>query len=292
MCAGFGCFLGMSSDAAVFYVPTLEKLRAATYLDIVPPLGEPQEVERVAMLVVQAALVRRTSWTEEVQNAPGYLQRGEPPPPVDDQPRHHVRIDERLGGATCLACLDRPGFRRCRVCGGRGRIMNDTQLCSCKAGWVPCANCGGHVQIERVRLRYFSDTPAYLNEAYMPTHIAQNGGLFSLETFMEKDLNLVRTPPEELRCHDLTGEVQGTAYRGGNKKIRPSFHGHDFGDSIDLALAGLAAAGAGAKVARYQVRAYAWPFLHLQWADGRHWAVYTDRSGSIRVFRGRRPGES
>lgn len=280
----------MSSEAVSVYLPTLEKLRAAPLFDGGIPAGEPIEIERLAMLVVQAALVRRTSWTEEVTNAPGYLQRGEPPPPVDDQPRHHVRIDERLGGGACLACMERRGFRRCRVCGGRGRIMNDTLICSCTNGWVPCSNCGGKGETDRVRLRYYSDTPAYLNEAYMPTHIAQNPALFRLETFMEEELNMLKTPPEELRCHDLTGEVAGTAYRGGQKKLRPQFHGYDFGDAIEQALAGLAAAGAGANVARYQVRAYAWPFLRLRWEDRPNLVTYINRMGSVCVFRGVKTG--
>jgi hypothetical protein len=244
------------------------------------------EVERLVMLVVQAALVRRTSWTEEVTNAPGYLQRGEPPPPIDDEPRHHVRIDERLGGVSCLACVERPGFRKCRVCGGRGRILSDNWLCSCTAGWITCPTCGGKQQSDRVRLRYYSDMPAFLNEAYIPTHIAQNPGLFRLETVMEDELTILRAPPEDLRCHDLTGEVVGTAYRGGQKTVRPQFHGHDFGDTIERALEGLAAAGAGAQVARYQVRAYAWPFLRLRWLGHPNYVTYIDRTGEARVFRG------
>lgn len=287
------CFFAeMSSDAATVYLPTLEKFRAAaTFNELEIPPSEPDEIERLAMLVVQAALVRRTSWVEEVTNAPGYLQRGEPPPPVDDQPRHHVRIDERLGGGVCLACMERRGFRKCRVCGGRGRIMNDNYLCSCTAGWIPCATCGGKGETDRVRLRYYSDTPAYLNEAYMPRHIAQNPALFRLETCMEEELNMLKTPPEELRCHDLTGEVAGTAYRGGNKVVRPHFHGHDFGDTIDQAMAGLSAAGAGANVARYQVRAYAWPFLRLRWSGHANIVTYIDRQGQMRLFQGTMMGD-
>ena len=280
----------MSSDAPAYH-PTLDKLRAAPLLDADILPTEPNEVERLAMLVVQAALVRRTSWTEEVTNAPGYLQRGAPPPPVDDQPRHHVRIDERLGGGQCLACTERVGFRKCRVCGGRGRIMQDNYLCSCAAGWIPCATCGGKGETDRVRLRYYSDAPAYLNEAYMPGHIAQNPSLFYLKTVMVEDLNILRTPPEELRCHDLTGEVSGTAYRGGQKVVRPHFHGHDFGDTIDQALAGLSAAGAGATVARYQVRAYAWPFLRLRWSGHPNIVAYIDRTGQPRVFQGTTSGD-
>ncbi len=278
----------MSSDSVNAYLPTLQKLRAAAALSgIELPSEEPAESERLAMLVVQAALVRRTSWTEEVTNAPGYLQRGEPPPPVDDQARHHVRIDERLGGGSCLACLDRPGFRKCRVCGGRGRILGDKMLCSCTTGWITCPTCGGKQQIEHVRLRYYSDIPAFLNEAYMPAHIAQQPSLFHLEKVMEKELTMLVTPPEELRCYDLTGEVVGTAYRGGSKKLRPLFHGHDFGDAIDQGLAGLAAAGAGAQVARYQVRAYAWPFLRLLWPGFPDLVTYVDRLGTMRLFFGR-----
>jgi hypothetical protein len=137
-----------------------------------------------------------------------------------------------------------------------------------------------------VRLRYYSDVPAYLNEAYMPRHIAQNPSLFRLETFMEEDLNILRALPEELRCHDLSGEVTGTAYRGGQKVVRPHFHGHDFGDTIDQALAGLSAAGAGATVARYQVRAYAWPFLRLRWSGHQNIVTYIDRTGRARLFQG------
>ena len=276
----------MSSTAVSAYLPTLEKLRRSLVSDDEIPARDPDQIEPLAMLVVQAALIRRTSWTEDVPNAPGYLQRGEPPPPADDQPRHHVRIDERLGGGPCTACAERRGFQKCRVCGGRGRIMNDTYICSCKYGWVSCATCGGTGETTRVRLRYYSDKPAYLNEAYMPRHIAQNPSLFSLERVMEESLSLLKTPPEELRCHDLTGEVAGTAYRGGQKVVRPQFHGHDFGDTIDQALAGLSAAGAGANVARFQVRAYAWPFLRLRWVGHPAFATYIDRQGLPQLFRG------
>jgi hypothetical protein len=277
----------MSSAAVTAYLPTIEKLRSASYVDAEIPSVNPAQTECLALLVVHAALVRRTSWTEEVSTAPGYLQRGEPPSPNDYEVRHHVRIDERLGGVACLACTERPGFRRCRVCGGRGRILNDNWLCSCTAGWITCSSCGGEQKSERVRLRYYSDTPAFLVEAYMPMHIAQKPSLFRLESVMEEDLLLKSALPEELRCHDLTGEVVGTAYRGGQRTVRPTFHGHDFGDTIDQALAGLSAVGAGANVVRYQIHAYAWPFLRLRWEDHPELVTYIDRQGSVRVFQGR-----
>lgn len=274
----------MSSEPAAAYLPTIEKLRRAPWFNFEVPSSEPEEVERLTMLVVQAALIRRTSWTEEVTSASPTLLRVEPPIPNDYEPRHHVRIDQMLGGGTCTACLERPGMRKCRVCGGRGRIMNDNYLCSCNSGWVQCPTCGGKAQTERVVLRYYSDNPAFLNEAYMPTHVSQNPAFFRLESFLETKLSLQQTPPEELRCHDLTGEVAGTAYRGGHKIVRPTFHGHDFGDTIDRARAGLSALGAGAKVVLYQVRAYAWPFMRVRWAGFPDWITYVDRGGSLSVF--------
>ena len=73
----------MSTNPAVAFLPTIEKLRASVSADAEVPPYAPQDVERLAMLVVQVALVRRTSFTEEVASAPGHLERGEPPMPND-----------------------------------------------------------------------------------------------------------------------------------------------------------------------------------------------------------------
>ncbi|MDC0739932.1 hypothetical protein [Polyangium mundeleinium] len=264
------------------YFPTLDTARARLPL----PAGEPVSVERLAMLVVHAALIRRTSWAEDVESAPAGLESGEPPPPDDLEVHHHVRIDASLGGGECTACTANPGQRRCRICGGAGTLFNGKTRCSCDEGFIPCPTCGGTAEASRVRLRYYTDTPAFLSEAYMPTHITAVPALFGLESRMEQDVQFQQALPEELRCHDLTGRVTGSAYRGGEKIVRPDFHGHDFGDAIDKALAGLTAIGAGASVVRHVVRAYAWPFLRLQWGTGLDVAIYVDRIGSLKVFAG------
>ncbi|MDI1478008.1 hypothetical protein [Polyangium sp. y55x31] len=271
-----GFLRDMSSLAS--YFPTLETARAQLSL----PAGEPVSVERLAMLVVHAALIRRTSWAEDVEIAPATLERGEPALPDDLEVHHHVRLDADLGGGPCTACAAMPGKRPCRVCGGKGMLF--LSPCSCANGYIPCPTCGGTTKSNRVRLRYYTDAPAFLTEAYMPTHVTAVPTLFGLESRMEQDIQFQQPLPEELRCHDLTGRVAGSAYRGGERTIRPDFHGHDFGDTIDKALAGLSAIGAGASVVRHVIRAYAWPFLRLRWAMGEDLAIYVDRIGSTKVF--------
>ncbi|MRG94189.1 hypothetical protein [Polyangium spumosum] len=271
-----GFLLCMASQ--VSYFPTLEAAR--TWLPLPP--GEPTAAERLVMLVVHAALIRRTSWVEDVESAPATLSRGEPPPPDDLEVHHHVRIDANLGGGACAACTASPGKRRCRVCGGAGVLFGGGTRCSCDEGFIKCPTCGGTTQANRVRLRYYTDTPAFLNEAYMPTHITAVPSLFGLESRMEQDIQFQHALPEELRCHDLTGRVAGSAYRGGERKVRPEFHGHDFGDAIDKALAGLAGIGAGSTVVRHVIRAYAWPFLRLRWGMEDDVVVYVNRAGEMK----------
>ncbi|MDI1428217.1 hypothetical protein [Polyangium sorediatum] len=262
------------------YFPTLDTARARLPL----PAGEPVLVERLAMLVVHAALIRRTSWAEDAEGAPTTLERGEPSVPDDLEVRHHVRLEADLGGGPCTACAATPGKRPCRVCEGRGTIF--LSPCSCANGYIPCPTCGGTAKSNRVRLRYYTDAPAFLSEAYMPTYITAVPALFGLESRLEQDIQFQQALPEELRCHDLTSRVVGSAYRGGERLVRPDFHGHDFADTIDKGLAGLAAIGAGASVVRHVVRAYAWPFLRVQWGTGQDVAIYVDRIGSLKVFAG------
>jgi hypothetical protein len=264
------------TDLVARYLPTLEgALREG--LDV--PSARPAEQQRLALLVVHAAVVRRTSWAEEVVRPMPGIDHGEPPPPEDFELRHQVRVDARLGELRCEACKETPGFRRCRICGGKGMVGNIS--CSCDEGRVRCPTCEGTGQSPRVRLRYYTDTPGLLREAYMPSQIGFVPSLFRLESTMESDIDFMREMPEELRCHDLTGRVSGTAYRGGERRVRPDFCGHEFGDAIEKALAGLSAFAAGA--IRYDIRAYAWPFLWLRYPDG-DVAVYRTRGGTLRAF--------
>jgi hypothetical protein len=111
--------------------------------------------------------------------------------------------------------------------------------------------------------------------------------MFSLESTLEKTIESTKDLPECLRCHDLSDRaVGGTAYRGGERRKKPDFHGYDFADTIEKALAGLTALGGGSAVALYDIRAYAWPLIWLRYADAPDIAIFAGRDGELHAFSG------
>lgn len=278
------------SDPAARFLPTLERARAQ---QLPLPPGEPVAQERWSALVVIASIMRRTTWTEVVTQHPDHVAhvgRGTPAPPTTFTPARWIAVQGMTALFACLTCGQSPGLRTCRVCYGVGRIGSNGPRCSCAAGAVPCTTCRGHRQVARIALRYFDDSPKIMRELFLPSHLPCHAPLFRLESAMEENVHLGLEPPEELRCHDLTGRKGGSAYRGGERIERPTFHGHDFGDTIERALASMKAIGVGSQVVHHEVRAYAWPLLRLTYANEkdpaqpREVAVYPDRNGGLCLF--------
>lgn len=272
------------SDPAQPYLPTLDRARSA---GLPLPKSEPSEQQRLVILIVHAALIRRRSWAEDtlLEATVGSKVSREPPPtPKEFTHGSYVQLERELTVEDCPACAETPGLRTCRVCGGTGVLSIRNIKCSCDGGYVACSVCGGEKHSKRVRVRYFSDEPLWFREAYVPTAVTHAPALFSFESSFERSIGLDVMPPECLRCHDLSDRVSGTAYRGGNKKQKPDFKGHDFSDTIDKALAGLAQLTAGAAVPLYDIRAYAWPILWLRYGSTSDVAVFTDRGGSLQAF--------
>jgi hypothetical protein len=135
-------------------------------------------------------------------------------------------------------------------------------------------------------MRYYSDEPAWLRELYMPSELVHEPSLFTFESTLERAIGLDQEAPECLRCHDLNDRASGSAYRGGERQKRPDFRGYDFSDTVDKALAGLSALGAGMPVPLYAIQAFAWPILWLRYLDEGHMAVYAGRDGQLKVFQG------
>ena len=281
------------NDAAAPFLPTLARARAE-HLDLPP--GPPKEERRLAALVVLAAMMRRESWEEEAQvsrSAAKALQPGEPPAPDAFEPQSHRRLAAELGTSRCTMCAATPGQLRCRICRGAGRVPCTNPLgspCSCETGFVPCPQCDGAGESARVRIRYLFDRPVALREIYVPAELTCVPELFSFESGFEGILGAA-IPPESLRCHDLRPRVGGSAYRGGEREIAPEFRGHGFGDTVDKATAALGAVGAGGKLVRSAVRAYAWPLLWLRYTPfpgAAHEAVvFADPDGALRAIQGR-----
>lgn len=275
-----------TNDPAAPYLPTLVRAQAE---GLALPDCRVAEERRVAALIVHATILRRKTWSEEKELPPSMiasLPDGEPQPPADLEPRTSVRLTSVTPVATCAACAETPGRRRCRICGGTGALALSKKSCSCDEGFVKCPSCDGEVVTNRVRLSYYVDEPAWMREAYLPSELLHEPSLFGLESRLEKTIELESEIAECLRCHDLSDSTQGTAYRGGSKRKAPDFKGYDFVDAVDKALAGLKALGAGMQVVRYAIRAYAWPILWLRYSGGPNVAVFAGRYGSLVAFSG------
>jgi hypothetical protein len=273
--------------------PSLAGARAA---GLPLPEGEPIAQERWSALVVIARVLRRRSWKDEVYqhaNNVAHLPRGAPPQPTSFATATYMMVEDVGAPIGCPDCADSPGMRRCRICRGTGKIATQGVVCSCGgSGKIPCPTCHRLGSISRIVLRYYQDEPRSLRELYLPSHLPCYAPLFGLEKAMEASADISFDPPEDLRCHDLTGRTAGTAYRGGERVVRPTFHGHDFGDTIDRALEAIGSLGAGGKTLGYDIRAYAWPLLRLQYpnprtpASPREVVLYFDRGRGLKVYEG------
>ena len=281
-------------DSTSRFVPTLKAARIA---QLPLPDGEPFEQEKWSALFVLAAVMRRRTWREQMITHPKNLGPiGSTPPPPEGFTQTTQAVIESMGErGICLACTMSPGLRRCRVCMGRGSYelygQGTTMQCSCGSGFVPCPSCLGEKVTHRMLVRFYEDTPASMREFLIPSHLPCYPGLFRLESAMEAVVGMEVPPPEELRCHDLSGQVGGSAYRGGSRVQRPTFEGHDFGDTIDRALEQVRALQGGFQITKYEIRANAWPILRLRYqnpadpAKPIETALFYSRSGELQLHR-------
>ncbi len=284
-----------AEEAPTRYLPTLERARAAN-----PelPTSEPVEQEKWTALVVLTTFLRRTSWREDrfaAKSSFASIPTGAPPVPLGYEAGNHMTVDAVVA-QSCPACAATPGVRPCRICLGSGQIIEYTSgrllPCSCGRKPIACPTCEGTGNTHKVTFRYYSDEPRHLRELLVPSHLPCQKAFFSLERSIEQAAVIELPPPEELRCHDLTGRTRASAYRGGERIVRPTFFGHDFGDTIDRTLEAFKGLAAGSQIIRYDVRAYAWPILRLRFAapegqdDPLDIALYCDRHGNMCMHTG------
>lgn len=272
------------SDPASPFIPTLERARRE---GVELPDEEPLSQQRLTALVVYATLLRRRTWAEDVEmpwERMSQFPRVAPPAPTDFTPRSHGFIEREISVDNCTACAATPGKMKCRVCKGTGVLGQIRFHCSCEGGFVPCPVCRGEAMSQRVRVRYFNDEPLQLRDAYLPSHLTSVPSLFSFESTFERTINLDIAPPEPLRVNDLANRVgDATAYRGGERRQRPDFRGHDFGDTIEKAIGGLGAVSAGSAVPYYVLNAFAWPIVWLHYLE-KDIALFVGRLGLIVAF--------
>jgi hypothetical protein len=241
--------------------------------------------------VVLGRILRRQSWEEEAElggDIYASMKMGDPSVPHIFVEQTFQRVAQVLESHPCKSCFLTPGFSACRICRGEGLVPPFWQKCSCDGGRVRCTTCQGTLTSHRCRVRYLQDRAMMISEVYVPSMLSHVPALFSFEGAFERQIDARSDPPEALRCHDLSPRTRETAYRGGGKETPPDFHGYDFGDTIDKALAGLAALGRGGAVILYELRAYAWPLLWLH--DQAHDVViFSGKDGALRAHTGTPP---
>ena len=111
-----------------------------------------------------------------------------------------------------------------------------------------------------------SDSVDTFRDVFVPTDIVRSPGMHALEVTLEA--LIPEEPYPMLACEDLRPIAEVSAYRGAMRHQTPSFHGYDFGDTIELAIGGLRGffSWRGRELGR-NVRAFAWPFLFMQYDD-------------------------
>mgnify|MGYP007073308793 CR=1 FL=1 len=125
---------------------------------------------------------------------------------------------------------------------------------------------------------------ARMHETYVPDHVRTRPALFSFEADLEASIG--RQPPPCLRVHDLRPQKVGGAYRAAQTDRPPDFHGHLYGSTIDEASEALRRFFLGhPNPVKYQVNAFAWPFVWLRYPDDDILLVVVP-TGEIHVHRG------
>lgn len=114
---------------------------------------------------------------------------------------------------------------------------------------------------------YSVDAIEDFRDVFVPSEIARAHGMESFEPQFEE--HVPEVPAPWLECKDLRPVPESSAYRGAMRTVDPRFHGFDFRDTIELAIAGLRGflSWRGKELGR-SIRAFAWPFVWLT-CDGR-----------------------
>ncbi len=245
----------------------MPSIAAARQAGVLPPHEDPVEERALCALVVQARVLDRRQWREEKVIRWQWAKRmARGAPPIPDRPTSQVvtRLEETYETIPCVNC----------------------QLKSRQGGKpVACTSC-----FVRARVLHTADRTTAMFETYLPRQITTRRQMFGFESMLERRITPGRkTPPSTLECRDLKPRSTGGAYRAARTKKQPKFHGHDFGDTIKVATGALEKLFLGKEVARYDVHAWAWPFLWLRYGgpvDSVERALFVDHRGGLEVFVG------
>lgn len=274
----------LEEDAPAPYLPSIERARGEGVVAQRKVFGipwwsvdllaaTPDEVEPLAIVIVDARIQRRVSELKEVQLTARLLDQlatAAPPEPDDYTDARTTYLVERAEMSPCAACEGRPGEVVCTACAGTGRVdLTDSEgnaimvACYlCKGhSYITCPTCEGAGHAHWARLMQVEDSAPTLRYAYVPSMVdALDLAVGELFDTLPDDL------PTCLRF-DPTPQKHESAYRGEVRQMDRSFHGHGFGDALQRAMRGVEALRGPGDVLYQELTAYAWPLLWLRYGS-------------------------
>jgi len=301
----------VSTDTPQSFVPDLRAARAAGVTargrSWLPFGGDlltrvPRHTSQLACVVVRARLVVRTAREERVdvsERKVGRIPEPMPALPLDFVEGHQRALMETLGQAeACTRCQLSTGRVECSLCDGRGYQMVEERVATrtyyrrvectgCdQQGWYTCTTCEGTGRSVPVRAMTVSDQEQVIRYTYLPPLPLALGE--QLLTWFEETLPRDTTPPAPLLV-SLARPESDNPYRSSVREVEPSFHGFSLAGALPAARDAVERLRGLGDIAREDVQAFAWPFLHLNYGligAGTDVAILVDPSGRLRAIVG------
>ena len=136
----------------------------------------------------------------------------------------------------------------------------------------------------RCRVDHYFDKLVELKETWVPSMLHASP-MRHFEAALE-NMIMNASPPEELRCMDLTPKAVGGAYRSAQTMRQPDFHGYDFGDALATAEKTVNALLVRGTPVSSDIRAWAWPFLWLRYEHEPDCILFFDPSCRMHLYTG------
>ena len=247
-------------NPAAAYMPSLEQALKAGLVTADTPMTD----QKMCALVVMVRVLERRQWREsKVVRWRWARQMKRAVAPPGPKSGFTTALEEVLDVKPCKKC--------------QRTYRNDGES-------KPCSACGVLCRVVNT-----ADNFTTMSETYLPSSVTADPTMHGFESMLERLTTPAgKLPPKALACPDLRPQRSGGAYRSVPTKKRPQFQGHDFVDTIDRAKTQIERFFRGKEVSKFDVHAWAWPFIRLTRSDwpGPGAALFVDRKKQLRLFHG------
>lgn len=224
-------------------------------------VGPANSQEPMVAILVDATVVVRSSWTDDVEVSEKLfeaLREAKPPSPSFEkiaQFRVLTAESRQARVRKCGACFALPGQQLCTICGGTGQVGTGDQLepcTSCSGGKLTCTTCDGTLKSVRVRIEFGED-----QVRHMP-HIFVSGVSGDTRQRLQSFFRSRPVIPEELAIDLAEDFARSDAYRG--RRGTDEIWGFAAGPSLSQARVYLERLDKLPTVAAVKSAVFAWPY--------------------------------